>query len=357
MRSRIESQLNLAHAELMDKLKLEQKAKTDRLKAKEMEDVLYTIKNLKMLSENSIDTALNEQAQEIIQQSLMALNANRRGRNKFTSQSLFHRTHKTKTSLNSDDIFEEELAAVIASIETLATGKTISLDSKLVGTSSANIFITETDDTVKKVLSKYNAKLSNAIQQKSSTKQDRHTVNVRATAGKVDVTGISDMSITAELNPAWEHLMKLFSNCTFSVKNYSSKALTSLNIHLGSTNIYKALYGALSQSNRTEQEINYIIGAGLRSYMASKNKTVATHFYHLRFIYELTGVGLYDSEGPISGVDFLIYNDPSSEAIYVRSTADLILQELNKKRIGSLRSGITLAKSMFKNDNILYGED
>jgi hypothetical protein len=45
----------------------------------------------------------------------------------------------------------------------------------------------------------------------------------------------------------------------------------------------------------------------------------------MRFIYELTGVGLYDAQGdPISGVDFLIYNDPGSDAIFVRSTADLI---------------------------------
>lgn len=162
------------------------------------------------------------------------------------------------------------------------------------------------------------------------------------------------MTVTADLNPLWERLFNLFSNCTFSVKNYSSKAHTSLNIHLGSTNIYKALYGALSQTNRSEQEINYIIHAGLRSYMASKNKTVATHFYHLRFIYELTGVGLYDSDGPISGVDFLIYNDPSSDAIYVRSTADLILQELNNKKKTSLLTGISLAKSMFKDDEKLY---
>jgi hypothetical protein len=221
----------------------------------------------------------------------------------------------------------------------------------LTGRQAANILVTETDAMVEKMLSKYNTRLTRAINKKSAnSNQNKHTVHTRATAGKVDVTGISNMAVTAELNPAWEHLAKLFSNCTFSVKNYSSKALTSLNIHLGSTNIYKALYGALSQSNRTEQEINYIIGAGLRSYMASKNQTVAKHFYHLRFIYELTGVGLYDSEGPISGVDFLIYNDPSSDAIYVRSTADLILQELNKKRTASLLSGISLTKSMFKED-------
>jgi hypothetical protein len=46
----------------------------------------------------------------------------------------------------------------------------------------------------------------------------------------------------------------------------------------------------------------------------------------LKFIYELTGVGLYSEDGTaLSGVDFIIYNDPSKNGnIYVRSTAELI---------------------------------
>lgn len=349
---RIESQLNLAHAELMDKLQIEQKARIDKARAREMESVLYQIKNLNTNTNNPIDKALFQQAGTIINESLSALNARRKGRSKLTAQQLFHRTHSTHTGAGGDDIFEEELAAVLASIESLATGTTVDFTSKLTGRQAANIKLEqEVDKTVEKVLTQYNKRLTKTISSTGTREgQKKHTVNTRAASGKVDVTGISNMTVTADLNPAWERLFQLFSNCTFSVKNYSSKATTSLNIHLGSTNIYKALYGALSQSGRNEKEINYIIMAGLRSYMASKNHTVATHFYHLRFIYELTGVGLHDREGPISGVDFLIYNDPSSDAIYVRSTADLILQELNRKRTASLLSGISLTKSMFKED-------
>jgi hypothetical protein len=52
----------------------------------EMQSVLYQIKNLDMTGDSSIDEALNAQAQEIITQSLAALNANRKGRNKLTAQ-------------------------------------------------------------------------------------------------------------------------------------------------------------------------------------------------------------------------------------------------------------------------------
>ena len=61
----------------------------------------------------------------------------------------------------------------------------------------------------------------------------------------------------------------------------------------------------------------------------------ATHFSHLRFIYELRGSGLLDNNNLVIPVKFLIYNDPSSDAIYVKSTASIILEALDKSTRGN----------------------
>lgn len=346
MKQRIESKLHNVHNELTAKMNFNAKAAVDRVRAAKMQQVLYQIKNLSTTASNPIEGLLNEQAMTIIDESLGMLNANRKGKRRLSGHDLFHRAHGTSTSMGGDDIFEEELAAVLSSIEKQATGTTIGVEGRLVGGQSANILMSEVSKDVEKVMNKFINNTERRIN--NTTDQNKHWTKPVARSGKVDVEGLTKMDITAELNPAWTDLYHLFSGCTFSVKNYSSFFTKSLNIHLGNTDVYKALYGSLSALSYDNDEINSIISAGLHSYENSGNQTVANHFYHLRFIYELTGVGLYDSEGePISGVDFLIYNDPNTDAIYVRSTADMIATELEKDAPGSMFSGISIKKSDF----------
>lgn len=60
---------------------------------------------------------------------------------------------------------------------------------------------------------------------------------------------------------------------------------------------------------------------------------VMKHFYHMRFIYELSGLGLIDSAtGKPQFVKYLIYNDPATSNIYVQDTASIILNEINKRK-------------------------
>lgn len=54
----------------------------------------------------------------------------------------------------------------------------------------------------------------------------------------------------------------------------------------------------------------------------------AQHFRHLRFIYEIRGSGLLNKNGYVAPVKYLIYNDPSSDAIFVKDTASIILEAL-----------------------------
>lgn len=315
-----------------------------------MESILYRIKNLNGLPEDSIEGLLDSQAQDLIQQSLVMLNANRKGNRQLSGNELFHRAHGVSTSYGGDDIFEEELAAVLSVIEKEATGSTIGIGGRLVGGQQANVLAGEVSKDVQKIMTEYVNGMSRRVNNKPH-KENKHWTKPIARSGKVDVNGLSTVEVTSELNPLWAELYQVFSGCTFSVKNYSSYFTNSLNIHLGNTDYYKALYGSLSNLGYDQENIDKIIYSGLNSYKKSQNKTVALHFYHLRFIYELTGVGLYDQEGqPISGVDFLIYNDPGSDAIFVRSTADLIAQELENNRIGSPLGGIAIAKANFKSD-------
>jgi hypothetical protein len=66
----------------------------------------------------------------------------------------------------------------------------------------------------------------------------------------------------------------------------------------------------------------------------------------LRFIYELRGSGLLGSNGLVMPVKYLIYNDPDSDAIFVRDTASIILEFLKSAtRINSLFGEVTLSAS------------
>lgn len=352
MAQRIEGKLQSLHVELIDKIQINSKAAKDRPKAAAMEKALYQIKNLNRLPTNTVEGLLDEQAQLLIDETLGILNSNRKGKNRLSGNELFHRAHGTSTSFGGDDIFEEEFAATLTVIEQQATGRSVDISQKLVGGQAANVLIDEVGKDVEKFMNKYVENITKRISNTGNQKEG-HWVKPVARSGKVDVNGITPIDVSAELNPKWEQLYKLFSGCTFSVKNYSSYFSKSLDIHLGNTDIYKALYGVLSKVGYDSNEINSIIHAGLRSYDASGNKTVATHFYHMRYIYELTGVGLYDKNGePISGVDFLIYNDPNSDAIFVRSTADMIAQELEKEHRTSPFGGIKVAKADFNSDKI-----
>ena len=350
MSQRIESKLHEVHDQIVNKIQINKKAAIDRLRAQEMEAILYQIKNLKNNPSNSIEGLLSEQAQILINQSLNMLNMNRKGTNRLKGDDLFHRSHAVSTSYGGDDIFEEELAAVLSVIEKEATGSTLGIANRLVGGKSANIKLQgEINKDINKIMTKLIQRTAKRVNTEGQLLKEKHWTPPVARPGKIDVNGLSEIHIESDLHPAWKDLYRVFSGCTFSVKNYSSYFSNQLNIHLGSTDYYKALYGSLSSLNYSQEQIDKIIYSGLASYNKSKNKTVASHFYHLRFIYELTGIGLYDSQGdPISGVDFLIYNDPSSDAIFVRSTADLIAQELENERVGSPLGGVSIAKANFK---------
>jgi hypothetical protein len=96
-------------------------------------------------------------------------------------------------------------------------------------------------------------------------------------------------------------------------------------IHLGNSLPAKAVSGALNYLGYGSEEVDSVLLWG----SAGDSEEIKRHIYHLRYIYELTGAGLIDANGNPSGlVDFIVYNDPSSDAIYVKSTAEILVDVL-----------------------------
>lgn len=350
------------HPEVLSLVAIEQKAKADAVIASEIEDFLRRIKNLSTEANNPVEAELQKQAEEIVTMATQGMNLGRGKNSQLSSvNQFFNRSHGTKTVFGGDDIFEEEFAAVIAAIEAKAQGASYGseqgikmtydiISGKLVGNQSANIKLEhELSEIAKETITGMMENLGRKIPANAAPPPERMYEKPVARSGKIDVNGTSELEIAANLNPIVERLFTIFKGRTFSLKNYSSYYTKSLNIHLGNTDFFKAIYAVLSSIGYGQDYIEKVIYSGLNR-LGWGDTDTGLHFYHMRYVYELTGIGLYDSEGePISGVDFLIYNDPYTENIFVRSTAQMIFDELNAKpKDVSALGGISISKTSFR---------
>ena len=307
---------------------------------------------------DAINMIFADEAKEIINATWNMLNANRSNLSQLSEKNaLFQRSHGTSTAYGADDIFEEELAAVIAFIESKGTGSIANIDSKLTGKVTGNIRLEQAlDGTVVEIMNSLTERLPKKIQEKYQEGSSYTRPVSRAI--KTDVVGIpATVEFTSSLNSNWEQLFQLFQGHSFSVKNYRSNTKREiLDIHLGDSDYFKAIYGVLSGVGYTQHHIEKIFYRSMNRLInpstndGDKDGAIQKHIYHLRFIYELTGVGLYDSTGePISGTDFIIYNDPVTENVYVQSTAQLIYEELERQTISrSALGSMSISKSRFK---------
>lgn len=247
-----------------------------------------------------------------------------------------------------DDIVEGELNALLQVMAEKATGiKNIDLGQKIQGSESA---IVDIDTLSKELIDKLVQNCGNSINSVQST-EIIEGIKAVARSQKVDNTGYSkDLVISAKINSKFQNFIDLFSDVTFSVKNY--KGNLDYNIHLGSTNAFKAMYGALRSLDIPPAEAVHIYSHSNMSYkLRPHNIDRNNDIFHLRFMYELMGSGLIDpqSKKPLKEVDFLIYNDPTSDKIFVKSTKSLIADILDDKymKITNPWKGIYIAKQKF----------
>lgn len=181
-------------------------------------------------------------------------------------------------------------------------------------------------------------------------------------SGKVDVD-FSSYQGTATITLTGSNFDKVFNilrQATFSNKNYSSKRYVGIkdgqimledvankDIHLGSTNLVKAVYGALRFLNFSEDiAISYAI-------QANENKIEPkSHVFHLKSLYELTGAGIVYKGGKTmaSIAKYLIYNDPYGE-IWVKSTSSIIRDMLQASDTAGIQvkgNSVVITKDYFK---------
>lgn len=320
--------LNEAHARMYQKYKLNSDS-GDKKQAKELQDFFQ---NLKIAADNinnlpdGVDKSLYSQLLEEINKQLVADNLSTGTKN------LFKRTGISQVQ---GMYFERELTAVIQAIALKASGG-IQLPAELIHTGTQTGTTTLSDEIIQAI----NEGIEKGLNEEQAFKQATLHIDPLAfekrVAIKTDVQGVQ-VDISAEvLGTNLGRIQELLSQATFSAKSYASKgwnkqteAMEDIqdiypNIHLGKSDPFRAVYGALTSLGYSQSTATS--GYSAASNLTKKgNQNVINHIYHLRYMYELTGAGTKSLTGNVKEARFLIYNDPSTNNIYVKSTAEILV--------------------------------
>ena len=169
---------------------------------------------------------------------------------------------------------------------------------------------------------------------------------VKTTSGKADLKmGTLNLKSSTKIKDnILQELIPLLNEAEFTVKNYKNSTFEQFGLELGHSNLFRSIVAELnivfpknlSENINWQRDIFYR-GAQIMTKTNKKPSAsaeeVMKHFYHMRFIYELSGLGLIDSAtGKPQFVKYLIYNDPASSNIYVQDTASIILNEINSRK-------------------------
>lgn len=228
--------------------------------------------------------------------------------------------------------FEKELSKVVASILSRASGKALSeinMNNINIGSKMANINMGDqffTTNIVQHILEAVGTQTTKNLQNEFGQKQ-KYLI-IKDGFGKPDVAGYQ---IQGQFNAGeWEELYNLFSEASFSVKNYGKKywdwkthgLSDSTKLKLGNTNIFKVYYGVLSDLGYNKTTI---ISSFRRILQQKDNAHICKRINQIRFVYELAGVGLsFTKYQSLKGeANYFIWNDPQGN-IYVKSTAQMI---------------------------------
>lgn len=193
--------------------------------------------------------------------------------------------------------------------------------------------------------------------------EDKGKTQFSQVQGKIDVSGaMAKIDFDINANDYLLRIGKLLSKAAFSVKSYSSKSFDKeeeklidskiSHLHLGHTDqqrIFSDILGQVGIPNKVALNVLYYA-------KKTKNKNIKQQSSRLMFVYELTGYGQKYVNNAINeilndlglnGANYFVFNDPATENIYVKSTAELI-SELWKKVDKILESGSTnLSKAIF----------
>lgn len=140
-------------------------------------------------------------------------------------------------------------------------------------------------------------------------------------SGKVDITGLNlniNFNFMANAGPLTKKALNIINRSKLSLKNYQSE----WDIHLGNTDAWKAFSTPLlALGKNTKDILDAFIAPDLKQFSKYK-KTLNAHINHVRFVYELSGLG-QDTEA-----DFILINKPNTDEIYVFAVSELILKQM-----------------------------
>ena len=259
--------------------------------------------------------------------------------------------------------FEKEISDVILAIAANLTDEDLNIPELRKNINIGGVKGNVIDEDFSSSLSQYLLKATGVKMEKKiindagEAQKLHYLANVE---GKADIDA-TNFEISIKLNPDnyLLNIWKILSQAVFSAKNYDSltwdeKIKTLVDAHhdkikIGDSNIIRSLYGSLNSLGLWDHKT--IISAIYAGYWATtkyNQQPVMTHFYHLRYIYELTGAGIMYNGKMANEVRFLIYNDPHGD-IYVKSTAEIIGEVLNNQPAfrGNPFKDIYIKKSYF----------
>lgn len=323
-----------------------------------LSDIKKTAKIMSEGAKDPISQELVEQYGELINEAFQTQKEFHNSQ--FLPTTIFRRMHGySSLKSGADDIFEEDLASILASAAKMSGNMDLgNIELYLIGGKTAKSKAINFDKMTKEI-EKQNVDIVNRMAEKSGKRISENGIKqIKATVHKTDVIGYpATITATLEVNINIALLIELMKDATFSAKNYKSvsykdgqstiKDFEEIGLHLGNSNLYKAVLGALTEIQMSDDARKKFFYEGANIYLNgdSRASSVEKHFSDLRFIYELRGSGLLGDAGLLP-VKYLIYNDPTSDAIFVKDTATIILESFDNSR--SLFGGIQIPASRIR---------
>lgn len=157
---------------------------------------------------------------------------------------------------------------------------------------------------------------------------------------KVDLSGepLSSIVVSTEANQQLLEIFEILKNCRFQVKNYApttwirnketgkgeqKKYIGSYNLQFGKSK-YRFYFSILQALGNNINEVENSYKWAVSNYQ--KNKELRKIIWQFKIIYEITGKGVINKNNfqLLDEVNYIIFNDPSSDFIVVKSAKSLI---------------------------------
>lgn len=252
------------------------------------------------------------------------------------------------------ETFEKEVSFVLSTVQSLAANNGLNKSQLIANATSAWLGQAKTNiggktkaelntiinETAKQVMGDLNANAAGRFK-KRVTKSGLDSLVTTQVDNKIDVSGLAfEWNISVTASPYLQEIAGLLSQASFTLKSYSSLSWQKdiqqqieskyTTLHLGKTNqgrIFIDLF--LTQ-------VPLPVAMSMYMYLINTpNQKIKQQGAQLRMLYELTGYGqtLVDqiirdqlNKDGLAYANYIIYNDPATDNIYVQSTAQLWLE-------------------------------